>query len=167
MTTFHWVELKVVWVSPIYFKTIHLTALIVLCETLCFHWGLYCHKVSHHLVPKSCLSGQSECHSFSRRKSSPLCVCEDQKKKKKKPTVVPLRIDMMVTCRIALRAARPPWQAFCLGQLREDEKHESVWWTDLSNTSNWDGHDDWYWHGGTINPTENLQTRHKGWTSTN
>lgn len=41
-----------------------------------------------------------------------------EKKRKEKATLVPLRTDMMVTRRIALRAARPPWRAFCLGWLR-------------------------------------------------
>lgn len=78
------IELKVAWVSPMYFKTIHLTALIVLCEALCFHWGLYCHKMSHTSWCQSpaCLDSQSVTRSADVRAAP--CVCVKTKKRKRK-----------------------------------------------------------------------------------
>lgn len=90
-----------------------------------------------------CLDSQSVTHP-RQHNSSPLCV-----KTKKRKSYCCSSEDRHDGWHAVLVWELPdrPDRLFARDGWGEDEKHESVWWTELSNTSNWDGHDDWYWHG--------------------
>lgn len=125
-------------------------------------------NVWYQLVPKSCLSGQSECHLFSQHNSSPLCVCGDEKKEQEKSYCcssedwhdgdTPYCFE---SCQTAVTGFLPgtveggwkAWERMMDGPVKHQQLRRT-WWLILTREDK-------------KTPTKNLQALHKGWTSAN